>query len=190
MKINNKFCKIHNLEYNYICPNCVEPFLEKTKFSSLSEIRQYQKENAQKVNTNDIIDEINRLGFMKIKNLKDTSYSGALIYDCKEKATLKSYFRRNKLSFSAYFPSILFLNQTELYLDLIKTIKEKLDCYIINSSGQLHPYLFGSACDFGLRINTPVIGYTKKLLFGYVEINEEPQNFHRIYSNDHLIGFA
>ncbi|MFX1316125.1 MAG: endonuclease V [Promethearchaeota archaeon] len=127
---------------------------------------------------------------MKIKILKETTYSGAIIYDCNEKTILMSYFNRDKPKFSTYLPSILFLYQTDLYLNLNRRIKEKLDCYIVNSSGQLHPYLFGAACDFGLRINTPVIGYTKKLLYGNIKINGEPQNFHGISSNDHLIGYA
>jgi len=157
---------------------------------NLNEIREYQKVNALEVNTNDIIDEIRTLGFMKIKNIKDKAYYGLILYDYKEKVIIKSYFKTYKPKISEYLPSILFLTQTDIFLDLVENIKEKPDCYIINSSGQVHPFLYGAACDFGLKINAPVIGYTKKLLFGVLKAYEETSNIHGIYSNDHLIGYA
>lgn len=157
---------------------------------NLNEIRHYQKVNALKVNINDILDEVRTLGFMKIKNIKDIAYSGLIIYDYRENLIIKSYFKSFKPKISEYLPSILFLTQTDIFLDLIENIKEKPDCYIINSSGQVHPFLYGAACDFGLKINTPVIGYTKKLLFGVLKAYEETSNIHGIYSNDLLIGYA
>lgn len=92
--------------------------------------------------------------------------------------------------FTEYFPSILFLNQTVIYLDLIKDLDIPLDCYIINSSGQIHPFLYGSACDFGLKIKIPVIGYTKKLLFGELKENKHNPEIQGVYSKDYLIGYA
>ncbi len=157
---------------------------------NLNEIRHYQKVNALKVNTNDILDEVRTLGFMKIKNIKDKAYSGLVLYDYKEKVIIKSYFKTYKPKISEYLPSILFLTQTDIFLDLVENIKEKPDCYIINSSGQVHPFLYGAACDFGLKINAPVIGYTKKLLFGVLKAYEETSNIHGIYFNDLLIGYA
>ena len=157
---------------------------------NLNEIREYQRVNALKVNTNDILDEVRTLGFMKIKNIKDKAYSGLTLYDYKEKVIIKSYFKTYKPKISEYLPSILFLTQTDIFLDLVENIKEKTDCYIINSSGQVHPFLYGAACDFGLKINTPVIGYTKKLLFGVLKAYEETSNFLGIYSNDQIIGYA
>ena len=131
---------------------------------NLDEIRQYQKENALIVNTDDILDEISTLGFMKIRIVKDKAYSGLMMYDFKKKIKNNFFFNSQKPKFSEYFPSILFLTQTDIYLDLVENLKEKPDCYIVNSSGQVHPFLYGAACDLGLKISTPVIGYTKKLL--------------------------
>jgi len=75
-------------------------------------------------------------------------------------------------------------------LDLIKDLDIPLDCYVTNSSGQIHPYLYGCACDFGLKIKTPVIGYTKKLLFGELRENKQNPNIPGVYSQDSLIGYA
>jgi deoxyinosine 3'endonuclease (endonuclease V) len=75
-------------------------------------------------------------------------------------------------------------------LNLVENVKEKPDCYIVNSSGQVHPFLYGAACDFGLKIKEPVIGYTKKLLFGVLKVFDEKSNIHGIYSNELLIGYA
>lgn len=127
---------------------------------------------------------------MKIRIIKDKAHSGLILYDYEKKLITNSYFKTHNVKISQYLPSILFLTQTDIYLDLVTNIREKPDCYIINSSGQIHPFLFGAACDFGLKIKTPVIGYTKKLLFGTSKLYEEALNIHGIYSNDYLIGYA
>ena len=75
-------------------------------------------------------------------------------------------------------------------MDLIKDLDIPLDCYVTNSSGQIHPYLYGCACDFGLKTKTPVIGYTKKLLFGELRENKQNPNIPGVYSQDSLIGYA
>jgi len=103
---------------------------------------------------------------------------------------LDTKFKCLKPKFTEYFPSILFLNQTDIYLDLIRDLDIPLDCYVTNSSGQIHPYLYGCACDFGLKIKTPVIGYTKKLLFGELRENKQNPNIPGVYSQDSLIGYA
>jgi deoxyinosine 3'endonuclease (endonuclease V) len=127
---------------------------------------------------------------MKIKIIKNKAFSGLVIYDYRKNMIINSYFKMRKAKISEYLPSILFLTQTDVYLDLTENFQETADCYIINSSGQVHPFLYGAACDFGLKIKTPVIGYTKKLLFGILKVYEEKSNIHGIYSNDLLIGFA
>jgi len=53
----------------------------------------------------------------------------------------------------------------------------------------IHIYTDG-ACDFGLIIKTPVIGYTKKLLFGEQRENKQNPNIPGVYSQDSLIGYA
>ncbi len=183
-------CKNHNIEYNYVCPACIKPFLENTPFLSLEEIRDYQKENASKVILEDKKSEYNLIGIIKIKFLKDMSYSGLIIYDRKDKKIVDTKFTSFKPIFTEYFPSVLFLNQTQIYLNLIKNLKIVPDCYILNSSGQIHPFFYGSACDFGLKIDVPVIGYTKKLLCGELRENSKNTKISGIYHLDHLIGYA
>ena len=92
--------------------------------------------------------------------------------------------------FSKYLTTVLFLNQTEIYLNMIKDVKMNLNCYLLNTSGQIHPFLFGAACDLGLKIETPVVGYTKKLLFGEFRENEKYPTIPEIYHGDRLIGYA
>ena len=117
------------------------------------------------------------------------AYSGLLIYDINNKKIINTIFKSFKPLFTEYFSSILFLNQTDIYLNLVKDLKIVPDCYIVNSSGQIHPFFYGGACDFGLKINIPVIGYTKKLLFGEKD-RDELQNISRIYYQDRLLGYA
>jgi deoxyribonuclease V len=187
-----KICKIHNTKYDYVCPECIKPFLKNTPFSTLKEIRNYQKKKAKDVHEIDVYKDIELVGIMKVKILDDFSYSGILVYNIKKKEIILNIFRIFKPIFTNYFPSILFLNQTEIYLDLLSDLDLNPDCYVVNSSGKIHPYLYGCACDFGLKIETPVIGYTKTLLFGVLhDLKESPHSeIKGVFTNNTLIGYA
>ncbi|TFG29228.1 MAG: hypothetical protein EU532_03510 [Promethearchaeota archaeon] len=188
--IRNKICPQHHIEYDYVCPECVKPFLKDTKFNNLQEIRDYQKNNSKRIKLVDLKSEYNIIGIIKTKVWKENAYSGLKIYDLRKNKEIDTTFRSYKPIFPNYFPSILFLNHTEIYMDLIKNIDISVDCCIINTSGQIHPYLYGSACDLGLKIKIPVIGYTKNLLFGELgEIKESP-NILGVFFQKSLIGYA
>jgi len=165
-------CEKHNLDYKYICPECLSPYLKNTSFSSLEEIREYQKINSKKINITDQKYKIKTVTCMKIRYFNNLAYAGSLFYDIKKKLTINFEILKFKESFP-YFPTILFLRDLKIYLNLAEQIKYPPDCYLINASGQLHPYLFGVASDFGLnlKLKVPVIGVTKKNLCRNVIIN-------------------
>ncbi|MFX1445930.1 MAG: endonuclease V [Promethearchaeota archaeon] len=146
--------------------------------------------NAQDVRIIDLISNYNVIGIIKIRFEDEYAYSGNLIFDMKQKKTLDIKFHRFKPKFTEYFPSVLFLNQTDIYLNSIKDSNISPDCYIVNSSGQIHPYLYGCACDFGLKANVPVIGYTKKLLYGDLKLCEKNPDIKGVYYQGTLIGYA
>lgn len=127
---------------------------------------------------------------MKIKLKEDLAYSCALIYNRKEKKIIEETFLISKPLITEYFPTILFLNQTPIYIDLINKLNMEQDCFIVNSSGQIHPFYYGTACDLGLQIDTPVIGYTKSLLFGEIRENNADSDFKEIVSENRLLGYA
>jgi len=156
----------------------------------LEEIRQYQMQNAQKVKAKDKKNKIDSVGIIKIKIFNDFAYIGIIFYNIIEKKIKNYFFKSFEPIFSKYFPSVLFLNQTEIYLSLINKLNTSPDCYILNSSGQIHPYLYGAACDVGLHLKIPVIGYTKKLLFGQSILDKKKHVIPGIYCKNHLIGFA
>lgn len=184
-----RICQIHDTEFEYVCPKCLELYLFLTNFSSLGDIRDYQERNAKKLNLTDNKENFNLVGIIKTKIINEVAYSGILFYDISKKEPLDMTFKSTKPSFIKYFPSILFLNLTKTWLNLIKDLKEIPDCHIVNASGQIHPYLFGAACDFGLKVDVSVIGYTKKLLFGEFS-KKENVDFNGIYYKDTLIGYA
>lgn len=153
-------------------------------------MRNYQKKNAKRVSQIDKRTNYNLIGIINTRLIESLAYSGLIIYNINDKEIVKIFFKTFKPIFTEYFSSILYLNQTEIYLDLIKNIDIIPDCYILNASGQMHPYFYGAACDFGLQIKSPVIGYTKKLLFGELRINKEKSNIPQINSEENLIGYA
>lgn len=161
-----------------------------TPFSTLEEIREFQKENAKKVSLVDKSIEYNLIGLINIRFMEDLAYSGLLIYDIIDNEIVNTNFKSFKPIFTKYLSSILFLIQTDVYMDLVCDLKIVPDCYIINSSGQIHPFLYGGACDFGLKVDIPVIGYTKKLLFGELKKTNENLAISGIYYQDRLLGYA
>jgi len=190
LNIKNKICDLHKIEYDYVCSKCIEPLLKNTSFRSLEDIRKFQKLNARKVNLKDVSKTIKSIGLMKSKIFEEFAYSGIFLYDIEEKCILGTEFKKFNPIFTNYYPTILFLNHTDIYLDLIKDLKLKPECYIINASGQIHPYLFGAACDLGLKIHEPIIGYTKKLLYGIMEEIDSTLDIPMIWHKSQHIGYA
>ncbi len=185
-----KICKIHGFEYKYVCSECLQPFLSNTRFSSLEEVRGYQIHYARKVKYEDKGNNIKCIGIIKLKVLKEIACIGAYFYDLNKQKLKNSLFKVYKTRFSEYFPSVLFLNQSEIYVKFLNSFDKSPDCYILNSSGQIHPYLYGTACDVGLHLEVPVIGYTKKLLYGQIKSPIKKGDIPGVYTNDLLIGYA
>jgi len=185
-----RICKVHNIEYDYVCKECVQPFLINTKFKDLKEIREYQKQNAKKIEILDKKADFELIGIIKTKIVKEFAYSGIAFYNLQKRIIHSISFKSFRPKFTEYFPSILFLNQTEVYLDFINDLELLPECFIINSSGQIHPYLYGLACDLGLKIAIPVIGYTKKLLFGEIKEIDSSSDILGVFNNKSLIGYA
>jgi len=158
-------CKKHNLSYKYVCPECFQPYLEETPFSSLEEIRKYQKLNSKRIKTTNLNNKINLIACLKIKYYNNVAYAGSILYDIKNQK-YKNFKIRKYKQIIPYFPTLLFLRDLEIYLNLAEQIKFNPDCYILNASGQLHPFLFGVASDFGVKLKEeiPVIGVSKNNL--------------------------
>jgi len=185
-----KICETHLLKFEYVCPKCLKPFLKHTNFSSLDEIREYQRINAKKVNLSDKIEQFKIAGIIKTKFIENIVYSILLFYDINKERILNIRFKSYNSPYMKYFPSVLFLNHTDIYLNLIKDLPNYPDFYIVNSSGQIHPFFYGAACDFGLKTEIPVIGFTKNLLFGKIKDNEIEQGVKTIYHRSKLLGYA
>jgi len=188
-RFSGRKCKIHGLQYDYVCPKCLQPYLEQTRFSDLAEIRQYQINMAEKVIQEDKENFIESIGILKIKIENQKAFCGFFSYDFNQKKIIFSKFRIFEPIFSEYFPSVLFLNQTKLYLALINSVETHPDCYLLNASGRIHPFLYGIACDVGMRIDIPVFGYTQKLLYGH-EMKDDNSELHTIKDQDEIIGMG
>ncbi|MEJ2251112.1 MAG: endonuclease V [Candidatus Lokiarchaeota archaeon] len=189
MRVN--FCNKHQKIYYYVCPECLKPYLKNTIFSDLNEVRDYQILNSQKIIFKHIRDKLTKIGLIKTKLIDYTSYSLLLIINLKNQEIEYEFYTKFRPKFPYYFPSVLFLRNTEIYLDLLKKNPfNQIECLIVNSSGLIHPYHYGCACDFGLKTQLPVIGYTKSLLYGKVQSNNSEKYLKRIYSNNRPIGYA
>ena len=187
-------CKKHNLSYKYVCPECFQPYLKETAFSSLEEIREYQSLSSKRIKTTNPKSKINLIACLKIKYYNNVAYAGTIFYDIKNQKAKNFEIRKYKQTIP-YFPTLLFLRDLEIYLNLAEQIKFNPDCYLLNASGQLHPFLFGVACDFGLKLkeDIPVIGVTKKNLYKSGQlINLKELNEFKIVGDivfkNHLVG--
>ncbi|MHA1688553.1 MAG: endonuclease V [Promethearchaeota archaeon] len=182
-------CKIHGKSYYYTCPDCLKPYLKATPFSSLEEIRHYQQKMAKEINQKDVIQDYQVVVIIKIKFQENLAHVGYLRYSLVEKKILTFKMRSLEPIFTKYFPSVLFLNQSDLYLKIINELEQQPDCYILNSSGRIHPFLYGLACGVGREVNIPVFGYTESLLFG-ISIKDNNSTFLKILHEGEIIGMG
>jgi len=164
-------CKKHDLSYTYVCPECLKPYLKGSIFLNLEEIRQYQKSNSLKVKTIDAKKTINIICALKIKYIENIAFAGSLLYDINHQSVTNCKIMKFHQPFP-YFSTVLFLRDLEIYLKLAQELIDEPDCYILNASGQLHPFFFGTASNFGIKLKSevPVIGITKKPLIKDIQV--------------------
>lgn len=184
-----KHCFKHNIEYYYVCPQCLKPYLKKTKFNSLKEIRDYQIKMASLVIQKDKRTDIKTVGIIKNKVKGKMIWSGAFLYDLIKDNIYFRTFTSQKPIFTKYFSTVLFLNQVDNYIELINNIVDQPDCYLINASGRIHPFLFGLTCDIGLKIDIPIFGYTETLLYGRI-VKKEESVLIDVYDDGEKIGLG
>ncbi len=188
-EVQNKSCSVHNLSYRYVCPECIKPFLKDTPFRDLKNVREYQVKKSSEIIEKDNRKDFNTIGLLKFRIVGSKSFGVADIIDLRLGKSLDTCYKVFCPKFTDYFSTLLFLNHTDIYLDLIGILKVKPDCYIINASGRMHPFFYGVACELGLKNDTSVFGYTKTLLFGKVDQDTAKEFPIVSYKEDH-IGYA
>ncbi|MEM1658281.1 MAG: endonuclease V [Candidatus Jordarchaeales archaeon] len=132
---------------------------------SLEKLRAIQLKLAERV--------IERDCFDKLENVcgLDVSYRGEMAVACA--VTLKldgleeveTVVIPSKVYFP-YIPTFLSFRETPILMKAVKRLKERVDVFMVDANGVLHPYFLGAASHLGVLLDKPTVGVAKSLLCG------------------------
>ncbi|MEM1885092.1 MAG: endonuclease V, partial [Candidatus Jordarchaeales archaeon] len=65
-----------------------------------------------------------------------------------------------------YIPTFLSFRETPILMKAVKRLKERVDVFMVDANGVLHPYFLGAASHLGVLLDKPTVGVAKSLLCG------------------------
>ncbi len=71
-----------------------------------------------------------------------------------------------------YVPGFFVLRESEVIINILKTLRNRFDLLLIDGHGVLHPRRCGLASYVGIIIDKPTIGVAKKILCGTVNADQ------------------
>ncbi len=134
---------------------------------SLEKLRAIQLRLAEKVVEEDC--------FSSLENVcgVDVSYNGESAVACAVTLKLEGLrkveeaFAPSKVYFP-YIPTFLSFRETPIIMKAVKRLKERVDVFMVDANGVLHPYFLGAASHLGVLLDKPTIGVAKRLLCGEI----------------------
>lgn len=100
----------------------------------------------------------------------DFGFSVAVVFDIDKNKLLEEKFVKGKVVFP-YIPTLLFLREAPLVLQVLKKMESDYDLIVIDGHGLAHPRKAGIATIVGIITKKPTIGIAKKFLYGEVKDN-------------------
>lgn len=132
---------------------------------SLEKLRAIQLKLAERVVERDCFDRLENVCGL------DVSYRGDMAVACA--ATLRldglekveTVVLPSKVYFP-YIPTFLSFRETPILMKAVKRLKERVDVFMVDANGVLHPYFLGAASHLGVLLDKPTVGVAKRLLCG------------------------
>lgn len=165
---------------------------------NLNELEKIQIELAKQISLEDKIDikDIRYVAgidttFLNPYENPTTALSCITVIDIKYFSVVETVYGEKEIDFP-YIPTFLAFRELPSIIEAYKKLKSKVDVFIIDGQGILHPRKMGIASHFGVITNTITIGCGKSHLYGYYK---EPENkdiaFEYIYDkNKEKLGYV
>ncbi len=112
------------------------------------------------------------------------------VYDLKKKEIVDAYFAEKEVYFP-YIPTFLAYRELPLVLEVFKKIKKRVDAFLLDGMGIMHPRRMGIAAHFGVLTNTVSVGCAKSFLIGdYKEPKNVQFSYEDVRVNGELVGYV
>lgn len=140
------------------------------EFKTLKPLLLYRKEQEKISNSvllEDCFEKIEIIGGVDLSYEKDEGFVVLVILD-EDLNLLFEIIEKGKVDFP-YIPTFLAFREFPLIEKAFKKIPKKVDLLFVNGHGISHPIRCGLATYTGVKLDTPTIGITRKLLVGEVK---------------------
>src|SRR3989344_5053982 len=142
-------------------------------------LKREQEKLSKKVSLKDMFEELNLIAACDINYYENKIIAGFIVFKNGEIIDRSDEVREARFP---YKPGFLAYREAPAVLEAYYKLKEEPDIIIISRNGIMHPRRFGMTSHIGIALDKPVIGVSKRLLYG--EAKEG-----KVYDNGHLIGF-
>ncbi|MGQ9722138.1 MAG: endonuclease V [Candidatus Jordarchaeum sp.] len=156
---------------------------------TLKEARELQRKLASQVIEKDQFEKIENICGLDVSYYKDTGIACGVVLNCEDMRVLEERVAYKEVSFP-YIPTLLSFRETPLILEVAKSLKSKVDLFMVDSNGRLHPYLLGAASHFGVLMDKSTIGVAKTLLCGEVQPKKTEERYSYVMLNGKAVGAA
>jgi len=146
----------------------------------LDKLKKEQEKLARKVSLKDAFDEINLIAGCDINYYENTIIVGFVVFRGDDIIEQSNEVREVKFP---YKPGFLSYREAPSILEAFYKLQHEPDLIMITRNGVMHPRRFGLASHIGISLDKPVIGVSKKLLYGEVKDG-------KVYGGDKLIGYV
>ncbi len=106
-----------------------------------------------------------------------TAISCITVIDIKDFSVVETVYGEKEIDFP-YIPTFLAFRELPSIMEAYKKLKSKVDVFILDGQGILHPRRMGIAAHFGVITETITIGSGKSHLYGYYK---EPENKNMVF---------
>ena len=90
-----------------------------------------------------------------------------------------------------YIPTFLAFRELPSIMEAYKNLKSKVDVFILDGQGILHPRKMGIASHFGVLTDTVTVGCGKTHLYGeYKHPENKPMSYSYVYADGEVRGYA
>lgn len=132
---------------------------------SLEKLRAIQLKLAEKVVEEDCFDRLENVCGLDVSYKGETAVACAVTVRLEGLRKIEAAFASSKAYFP-YIPTFLSFRETPILMKAVRRLREKVDVFMVDANGVLHPYFLGAASHLGVLLDKPTVGVTKKLLCG------------------------
>ncbi len=156
---------------------------------TLEKARELQKKLASQVIEEDGFEKIENICGLDVAYHKDKAIACGVVLNREDMRVVEEKIVYTEISFP-YIPTLLSFRETPPILKVAESLESRVDLFMVDSNGRLHPFLLGAASHFGILVDKPTLGVAKTLLCGEILPKKEGDRYSFVVLNGKVVGAA